>query len=140
MIRAYVAGPFRGPDHWVIAQNIHRAREVALELWALGLSTYCPHGNTSHYQGALPDEVWLEGHLEWLRVSDVMVVLPNPFTSSGTLIEIEFALAKGIPCFQSERGRGVAKSLRIRSIVFEDGAPLISLDLETLEVWLRERK
>jgi len=63
------------------------------------LAVYCPHSNTAHFQGAAPDEVWLEGHLEWLRLADVVVVLVGGERSSGTVAEVQEALRLGIPVF-----------------------------------------
>jgi hypothetical protein len=102
MIRAFISGPFRGKDHWAIAQNIRATETVALAAWRLGLATYCPHTSTAHYQDAAPDEVWLRGHIEWLRVSQCVIVLPNAWArSSGTMAELLEAGRCGIPVFEA---------------------------------------
>jgi hypothetical protein len=95
----YVAGPFRGPDSWAIEQNIRRAEELALEVWKCGAAAICPHTNTRFYQGAAPDEVWLEGDLEMLARCDAMLVVPNWHKSEGTKAEIARAESRGIPVF-----------------------------------------
>jgi len=95
----YVAGPFRGPNHWAIAENIRRAEALALEVWRLGASCICPHLNTAHFQGVLPDDVWLEGDLEQVKRCDAVLVVPGWENSKGTKGEIEFAAAHGIPVF-----------------------------------------
>jgi nucleoside 2-deoxyribosyltransferase len=98
----YVAGPFRGPNSWEIEQNIRRAEELALEVWRMpGLSALCPHMNTRHYQGVLPDEVWLEGDLEQMSRCDAVLVVPNWIKSQGTTAEIRHAESRGIPVFYS---------------------------------------
>jgi hypothetical protein len=97
----YVAGPFRGPNHWAIAQNIRRAEELSLEVWRIGCAAICPHLNTAHYQGVLPDDVWLHGDLEILERCDAMLVVPNWQNSKGTQGEIHHADTLGIPVFYS---------------------------------------
>ena len=47
--------------------------------------------------GIAPDEVFLEGDLEFLQYADILVVIPGWERSHGTLAEIEFAKARGIP-------------------------------------------
>jgi hypothetical protein len=69
MKRAYVSGPYRADTQEGIDQNIAEAREIAVALWRMGYSVFCPHLNTAHFDGLAPDSVWLEGDLEWVRVS-----------------------------------------------------------------------
>lgn len=95
----YVAGPFRGPHHWAIAENIRHAERLALKVWAAGAVALCPHLNTIHFQNALPDEVWLDGDLELLRRCDAIIMTDNWQGSVGARTEHEFALRLGIPVF-----------------------------------------
>jgi hypothetical protein len=95
----YVAGPFRGPHHWAIAQNIRKAEELSLEVWRIGCAAVCPHLNTAHYQGVLPDDVWLYGDLAILARCDAMIVVPNWEHSKGTQGEIYEAERLEIPIF-----------------------------------------
>lgn len=95
----YVAGPYRGPDNWAIAENIRNAERLALEVWVMGAAAICPHANTAHFQGALPDAVWLEGDLVLLERCDAVVVVHPWIHSKGTEAEIEYALSKGMPVF-----------------------------------------
>lgn len=99
----YVAGPFRGANHWQIAENIRRAERLALEVWRMGAAAICPHANTAHFQGAAPDEVWLEGNLELLRRCDAMVVTEGWQKSEGTKAEIFKANQWSKPVFMSAR-------------------------------------
>lgn len=98
-IIVYVAGPFRGPHHYAIHENICRAEAVALTVWQSGFTAISPHLNTAHFQDAAPDEVWLNGDLEILRRCDAVLVVPNWEHSKGTRAEIEFAEAIDIPVF-----------------------------------------
>jgi Domain of unknown function (DUF4406) len=100
VILVYVAGKFRGPDHWAIQKNIQEAERVAWHLWAKGYSVICPHLNTAHFQGSLPDDIWLYGDLEQVRRSDAVVLVPGWAASTGTKGEVEFAKERGIPVFE----------------------------------------
>ena len=92
----YVAGPFRGPSAWAVECNIRRAEELALEVWRLGAACICPHTNTRFYQGAAPDEVWLDGDLEILARCDAVLMTPDWEKSSGARAEHDFAAARGL--------------------------------------------
>ena len=104
MIVVYVAGPFRGENHWDIAENIRNAERLALEVWRLGAVAICPHANTAHFQGAAPDDVWLEGDLELVRRCDAMIMTPDWERSTGAREEFRFAdkIVK-IPIFHSTK-------------------------------------
>jgi nucleoside 2-deoxyribosyltransferase len=95
----YVAGPFRGPTHWAIAENIRAAERLALEVWKLGAACICPHANTAHFQDAAPDELWLDGDLAMLARCDFVLMTPDWERSAGARAEREFATARGIPVF-----------------------------------------
>lgn len=95
----YVAGKFRGPNHWAIAENIRAAEKVALEVWRMGAAALCPHANTAHFQDAAPDHVWLEGDLELLNRCDALVTVDNWKDSTGAKAEVAHATDRGIPVF-----------------------------------------
>ena len=97
----YVAGRFRAPTHWGIVQNVRAAEAVALDVWRLGAAALCPHMNTANFQGAAPDEVWLEGTLEMLRRCDAIITVPGWETSVGTKIEVDEAKRLSLPVFNS---------------------------------------
>jgi len=99
----YIAGPFRGPNHWEIWQNINRAAELALEVWRLGLVAVCPHMNTFCFQGAAPDDIWLDGDLEILSRCDAVLMTSDWQRSTGAKAEHDFALLHRIPvCYTLE--------------------------------------
>lgn len=97
----YIAGPFRAPSAWEIEQNIRRAEELALRVWQAGHVAICPHTNTRFYQGAAPDEVWLEGDLVILRRCDAVLLVEGWERSVGTLAEIAEARRYGIPVLEN---------------------------------------
>jgi hypothetical protein len=91
---AYLAGPYRSSSIWGVKRNIEAAAAVARELWKMGLPTICPHCNTAFMDG--PDiecSTFLDGDLEMLERSDLMVVLPGWEKSQGTIAEIEHVLS-----------------------------------------------
>jgi len=90
-IVAYVAGPYRAETVNGIVENIQRVRSVALELWRMGYVVICPHLNSALMDGAV-DKVFLEGGLELVRRSDVVVLVGDWRESEGTLAEVELAL------------------------------------------------
>lgn len=95
----YVAGRFRGPDAWVIECNIRAAERLALSVWAAGGAALCPHANTRYFQGALPDDTWLEGDLAMLARCDALVTVWNWPQSEGAKAEVAFARERNIPVF-----------------------------------------
>lgn len=97
----YTAGAFRGTSHWDQEQNIRRAEQVSLDVWRAGFPCLSPHCNTRYFQGAAPDEVWLQGDLLMLERCDAVLLVPGWETSSGTLAEVAHAEKLGIPIFNS---------------------------------------
>lgn len=98
----YVAGPFRGKNNWDIECNVRRAEELALKVWQTpGFAALCPHTNTRFFQGAAPDDVWLEGTLEMLRRCDGVVLTEFWERSSGARTEVREAINLGIPVYDN---------------------------------------
>lgn len=96
----YIAGPFRGPNHWEVEENIRRAERLALIAWQIGgCAVICPHTNTRFFDGAAPDAVWLEGDIEILRRCDAVLTTMDWERSSGARKEVEIAGALGLPVF-----------------------------------------
>jgi dienelactone hydrolase len=90
MLVAYTAGPYRSIEGvWGAHKNIEAARVVARKLWGMGYSVICPHSNTAHFDGADYEDAdtFIEGDLELLRRSDVIVMLPGWQKSRGATIE-----------------------------------------------------
>lgn len=100
---AYIIGPFRAENSWEMEQNIRRAETFALEIWKLGYAVICPHTNTRFFQGAAPDNMWLDGDIEILGRCDIAFTVPkdlggpNILSSSGSVKEMRIALILKIP-------------------------------------------
>lgn len=93
----YVAGPYRAANHWLIEQNIHRARELGARLAQLGAAPLIPHANTAHWDGLCSDEFWLKAGIEMLRRCDGVVLVKGWSESRGTLAEVDEAHRRGLP-------------------------------------------
>ena len=97
----YVAGPFRAANGWEIEQNVRVAEALALKAWKEGVAVICPHANTRFYQGAAPDQIWLEGDLELVWRVDAVLCTPNWERSTGAREEVKLAQSLHKPIFQS---------------------------------------
>jgi len=99
-IVAFVAGPYRADTHAQVRRNIEAARAVAEELWAKGYAVICPHLNSAWMSGVTDEQDFLDGALELLRRSDIVVAIGRPGKlSSGTKMEVEEAFNLVIPVF-----------------------------------------
>lgn len=100
--RVFISGPFRDSSAWEIEKNIRNAEMIALAVDRAGGAAFCPHTNSRFFSGAADDSVWLELDLEWLAVSEAVLVLPGSENSSGTQGEVEEADILCIPVFRAE--------------------------------------
>lgn len=105
----YIAGPFRagkspksGAYDWFEQHhNIIRAERVAHQVWAMGAAAVCPHLNTAHFQGSLPDKVWLTGDLAIMEKCDAVLMMEDWARSKGATAERTHALQHGMPVLYS---------------------------------------
>lgn len=108
----YVAGPFRAPDGWGVACNVHRAEEAGREVARLGAVPLIPHSIGARMAGTETDFYWIRATLELMRRADAVLVLPGYEQSIGTLGEIEEARSAGLPLFLPVSDRPDFDSLR----------------------------
>ena len=111
----YVAGPYRAPTTWGIAQNIHHARAVGAVIAELGAYPVIPHSNTAHMDGVADDALWLAGTLELMRRCDGVVMFGLWKKSNGATAERREAMERGIPVHEWDSGcigGGVGSFLR----------------------------
>jgi hypothetical protein len=111
---AYLAGPYRDPRgaYWV-RENIRAAVRVALQLWQHGLPCLCPHLNTSLWDGAGPDGLWLRGDLIMLSRCDLVILGPGWQHSPGTQAERAKADQIGIPVLEWADGLNLGAILAL---------------------------
>jgi hypothetical protein len=93
----YIAGPYRAPTAWGIAENVRAAERVGLEVARLGAMPLIPHSMNAHFHGEGDDQLWLDGTLELLRRCDAAVFIPGWTKSSGSRGEWEEAQRRGMP-------------------------------------------
>ena len=99
MKSVYIAGPFRGVDHWAMAQNVHRAREYGMDIAHLGALPIIPHSMFSEFHGTLTDEFWIEATKELLYVCHAAFFMPGWQSSVGSQGEYKAAGDRGQPRF-----------------------------------------
>ena len=98
----YLAGAYRAATIREIVENINKAESWALQLWKAGAAVISPHMNTRLFDGALPDEIWLQGDVEIMKRCDCMAVMPGWENSRGTreeLIQARLIGNKKLPVF-----------------------------------------
>jgi len=101
VIVVYVAGPFRGADGWEIAENVHRAEQLAREVARLGAMPLTPHSIGAKMHGTETDTFWLEGTLELLRRCDAAIFTSDWRRSTGARGEMAEAARLEKPVFYS---------------------------------------
>lgn len=106
----YIAGPFRAPTAWGMAENVRAAERVGLAVARLGAMPLIPHANTAHFHGEGEDQLWVDGTLELLRRCDAAVFIPGWPKSSGSRGEWEEARRIGMPRCNLD-GEGVPLSV-----------------------------
>lgn len=92
MKKIYIAGPYRAKTEYEIAENIQHAEKYAKKYWALGYGVFCPHKNSAFFGGVCPDEQFLEADLQFLKMCDIVVMIPGWTQSKGA--RDEHALAQ----------------------------------------------
>jgi nucleoside 2-deoxyribosyltransferase len=102
----YVAGPYRAATEYAVACNVHRAAAEAAELlYAHGYAVVCPHSMSHGWERhqCYTNDRTLEHCCEIVRRCDAVLVVGAWLTSSGTLQEIEAALAAGVQVYYSRQ-------------------------------------
>jgi hypothetical protein len=103
-LRVYVAGSLSGTSLQYL-ENMRRMMRVATILWELGLSPYCPcldyHYAFMRSEGREKPTVqrFYDASLQWVEVSDALLVLPLWENSKGTTGEIYRAHGFHVPVF-----------------------------------------
>ena len=85
-----------------VFKNISAGQKMAVRLLSYGFAVYCPFLD---YQFAIlepgfPKELFQKNSMEWVRVSDAVILLPGWEDSGGTLWEIVIAEKHGVCVFE----------------------------------------
>lgn len=107
MVKVYVAGPYSDDSVISVLKNIGRGEREAARLFMAGYAVFCPWFDKDfiikHPEFNFSVRQFLDYSMEWLRVSDVVYIVPNMEglrswkDSRGTLDEIDEANRLGIP-------------------------------------------
>lgn len=97
----YIAGPYRADNAWDREEHIRTAERLALDVWRLGHAALCPHTNSRFFDGALPDQVFLDGDIAMMLRCDAVLLTADWRKSRGACNERAIAIEHGIPVFES---------------------------------------
>jgi len=86
-----ISGPYRARTIFGRLLNVYKARKVAVYFWRKGHSVICPHSNSAFFDGKCSDESFLNGYLELVKCSDIIVMMKNWKSSEGAKKEYEYA-------------------------------------------------
>lgn len=104
MKRIYIAGAYSADNVISVLDNMRDGMRLATKVFLLGYSPFVPWFDF-HFQLMLHDNEKLTINdyygwsIDWLEVSDAMLLVPNWENSKGTIAEIEIAKKIGIPIF-----------------------------------------
>lgn len=105
MVKVYVAGAYSAKDVVNVLRNIGRGEQYCADLFVDGFAPYCPWHDKDfvlrHPEADFTVEQFYQFSIEWLKVCDVMFLVPGWENSKGTLAEIEIAKANNIPIYDN---------------------------------------
>lgn len=111
MKRVYVAGPYSADNVLGVLDNIRRGMQWSTRVFESGHAPYCPwldlHFRLMSRCGTYEEMKvadFKEMSLAWLRVADVLLAIPGWQQSEGTMAEIAYAEARGIPVLYERDG------------------------------------
>lgn len=106
LIKVYVAGNYSADNVIDVLKNIARGQKVAATLFEDGFAPFCPWWDRSFVldnpEGTYTKEMFYRASIEWLKVSDVMLVISGDGNDGGVDDEIKIAEEMGIPVFYNE--------------------------------------
>lgn len=95
----YIAGKFRGPTAWAIAEHVREAERWGLRVAEAGAMPLIPHANTALFHGLLTEQFWIDGTLGLLARCDAALFMPGWTESTGAVGEHSYCERHGIPIF-----------------------------------------
>lgn len=109
MKKVYVAGAYSDDNVLGVLRNIGRGEYFASLLFQNGFAPFTPWHDKSfvitHWDCDFTVKMFYDYSIEWLRVSDILFVIPNHEgltdyqDSKGTIEEIKIAKELGIPIY-----------------------------------------
>jgi len=106
MKRVYIAGPYSADNITDCLENMRNGMRMGAKVLLAGFALWAPWHNFHHHLmlrdgESLSINDYYKFSIEWLKVSDYMLVLPGWENSKGTLAEIEIAQQLGILIYHS---------------------------------------
>ena len=106
MLRLYVAGAYSANNVLDVLKNIGRGRKACAEFFSLGFAPFCPWHDMD-FIIMNPDNIFniqqfRDYCLEYLKVSQVMFILPDSQDHEGVQDEIKLAKELNIPRFEDK--------------------------------------
>lgn len=104
MKRIYIAGCYSADNVITVLDNMREGMRLATEVFLLGYSPFVPWFDF-HFQLMLREnenltiQDYYRYSMDWLEVSDAMLIVPGYGKSKGTLAEIKRSVELGIPVF-----------------------------------------
>ena len=102
-MRIYVAGPYSADNIIGVLDNIRKGIKYCAGLLAYGYTPFCPWTDfqlaLTEQGGMIKKEDYQRNSMEWLKVSDIMIMLPGWESSRGTIRERIEAERIGIPVY-----------------------------------------
>jgi len=92
----YIAAPYRAKTTYQISNNIHEASLMAQYYWLQGFAVICPHLNTAHFDGLMPDATFLAATMLMLSKCSHIALHPNWSFSTGCMEEYLYAMENNI--------------------------------------------
>ena len=101
-MRIYIAGPYSADNVISVLDNIREGIRLSTQVLLLGHSPFCPWLDFLFQlflreNEALAIKDYYRYSIDWLLVSDVLLVMPEWRNSGGTAEEIVQAFNAGIP-------------------------------------------
>ena len=103
-IVVFVSGAYTAVTEFEKGINIAKATAMAIRLWNLGYSPFCPHSNSANFEFFCKEcdyDGFLAGCITMLKRCDCVLLLDNWKQSKGANAEMQVALNQSIPIFES---------------------------------------
>lgn len=106
MKKVYVAGAMSANNILEVLNNLHDGIKLGGELLKNGYAPFVPHFDSffkiqAGIDFSIPMQFYYDYTMEWLKVSDIIVVCPNYKNSVGVREEIKMAKELGKPVYYS---------------------------------------
>jgi hypothetical protein len=104
MNKIYVAGAISSKNPIETLHNIGKGLAMGAKVLTRGYAPFVPHADCLlhfllHNHDLTQVELWYDYSLEWLKVSDAVLVIPSEKKSKGVLQELETARKLNIPIY-----------------------------------------